>query len=201
MDIRGQRGPMPFLIPRILYNNNWMLFRKQLLFLPKLLLYILAAIFTQCVPDCAFWKLCILKRWNNSLTFPQAVNKSWGYYLSLVGNNSGMSIYAHNSRQIIVQCYFKAWKTSETEISFSMVFVTSLWDYQWLTKLMAHSQGPIFQSSRTAWGASHLRLSLTMLLGQDVPHLRWERTWGTSQQGCKTSFIPSWFSSNFLDHF
>lgn len=70
-----------------------MLFRKQLLFQPRLLLYILAAIFTQCVPDCVFWKLCILKRWNNSLTFPQAVNVSWGYYLSPVGNNIDMSIY------------------------------------------------------------------------------------------------------------
>lgn len=144
MDIRGQCRSS-FLI---LFNNNSMLFRKQLLFQPRLLLYILAAIFTQCVPDCAFRKLCILKRWNNSTTFPQAVNEFWGYYLSPVGNKMAW-VYPFklqtNNVTVLFQNYTKSLR--DCEISFSMVFITSLWDPQWLTKLMARSQGPIFQSA------------------------------------------------------
>lgn len=71
--------------------------------------------------------------------------------------------------------------------SFSTAPMISLCDYQWLTEVMARSQGSVFQRASAAWGAAFLKLSMTMLLGQDVPPLRSERTRGALQLGCKTS--------------
>lgn len=102
---------------------------------------------------------------------------------------NGMSISIQTSDKL---CYSAISKLHEKPQRLWDLFQYGLYNITLGSSMAYKTNGSFsrsyFSKRRTAWGASHLRLSLTMLLGQDVPHLRWERTWGSFSQGCKTSF-------------